>query len=142
MLVVHGLWADGAACLWAEDSGLPVSAPPRPGRPSRAPRLHPFAMDAAAVAQALAELPEPAGDLARKAVDDELTLWLPSVADGPLASPELIRPSRAAGPENGAGTDSPAGAVTQTRTEAVADAEAGAVARSPAGAVAQTRTGA
>ena len=33
------------------------------------------------------------GDLARKAVDDELTLRLPSRADGPLASPELVRPS-------------------------------------------------
>ena len=33
------------------------------------------------------------GDLAAKAVDDELTLRLPSVADGPLASPELVRPS-------------------------------------------------
>ncbi len=98
-------------------------------------------MDAAALAQALAELPEPAGDLARKAVDDELTLWLPSVADGPLASPELIRPSRAAGHENGAGTGSPAGAVAQTPTEAVAGAETGAVARNQAGAVAQTRTG-
>jgi SNF2 family DNA or RNA helicase len=92
MLVVHGVWAYGSACLWAEDSGLPAAAPPRAGRPSRAPRPHPFARDAAGLAEALAELPEPAGDLIRKAVDDELTLWLPSHPDGPLASPELIRP--------------------------------------------------
>jgi SNF2 family DNA or RNA helicase len=91
MLVVHGIWAYGAAHLWAEDSALPAAAPPRPGRPSRAPRPHPFARDAAGLAAALAELPEPAGDLAVKAVDDELTLWLPSAPDGPLASPELIR---------------------------------------------------
>ena len=36
--------------------------------------------------------PAGAGDLAGKAVDDELTLRLPSAADGPLASPELVRP--------------------------------------------------
>ncbi len=90
MLVLHGLWADGAACLWAEDSELPATAPPRPGRPSRAPRPHPFAVDGPGLAQLLAELPDPAGDLVRKATDDELTLWLPSVTGGPLASPELI----------------------------------------------------
>ena len=33
----------------------------------------------------------PVTDLVFKAVDDELTLWLPGTADGPLASPELIR---------------------------------------------------
>jgi SNF2 family DNA or RNA helicase len=91
MLVVHGIWAYGAAYLWAEDSGLPATAPPRAGRPSRAPRPHPFAQDTAGLADLLAGLPEPAADLTRKAVDDELTLWLPSRPDGPLASPELIR---------------------------------------------------
>ena len=40
-----------------------------------------------------------AGDLAAKAVDDELTLRLPSAADGPLASPELVRPSAEAAAE-------------------------------------------
>ncbi|HEY1918072.1 MAG TPA: SNF2-related protein [Streptosporangiaceae bacterium] len=92
MLVIHGIWAYGALSLCAEDSTLPAAVPARPGRPSRAPRPHPFAPDAAVLASALAELPEPAGDLARKAVEDELTLWLPSAADGPLASPGLIRP--------------------------------------------------
>jgi SNF2 family DNA or RNA helicase len=92
MLVIHGIWAYGALALCAEDSTLPAAAPPRPGRPSRAPRAHPFAPGAAVLAEALAELPEPAGDLIRKAVEDELTAWLPSTADGPLASPELIRP--------------------------------------------------
>ena len=92
MLVIHGLWAYGAAYLWAEDSALPATAPARPGRPSRAPRPHPFALQASGLARALARLPEPAAGLAGQAVDDELTLWLPSGADGPLASPELIRP--------------------------------------------------
>ncbi len=98
MLVVHGIWAYGALQVWAEDSGLPAQAPPRAGRPSRAPRPHPFAAppDALAdlLADALAARPPcaGAGDLPRKAVDDELTLRLPSTADGPLASPELARP--------------------------------------------------
>ena len=92
MLVIHGMWAYGAAWLWAEDSALAPAAPPRPGRPSRAPRPHPFALDTPGLAAALAELPGPAGDLACRAVDDELTLRLPSGSDGPLASPELIRP--------------------------------------------------
>ena len=98
MLVVHGIWAYGALQVWAEDSALPAQAPPRAGRPSRAPRPHPFAAppDALAdlLADALAARPPcaGAGDLPRKAVDDELTLRLPSTADGPLASPELARP--------------------------------------------------
>ena len=39
----------------------------------------------------VAELAGPAADLARKAIEDELTLLLPATADGPLASPALIR---------------------------------------------------
>ena len=92
MLVVHGLWAYGASYLWAEDSARPVAAPARPGRLSCAPRPHPFALQASGLARALARLPEPAAGLAAQAVDDELTLQLPSGPDGPLASPELIRP--------------------------------------------------
>ncbi len=66
----------------------------RGGRPS-APRPHPFAVAPGELADApLAGAG--AGDLAAKAVDDELTLRLPSVTDGPgpLASPELVRPRR------------------------------------------------
>ena len=99
MLVIHGLWAYGAAYLWAEDSALPATAPPRPGRRSRAPRPHPFAPPTSGLARALTELPEPTAGLAGQGVDDELTLWLPSGAAGPLASPELIRPPMPGGPE-------------------------------------------
>src|ERR1700753_3851601 len=98
MLVIHGLWAYEALQVWAEDSNLPAQAPPRAGRPSRAPRPHPFA----APPDGLADAPAPplpdaplgagAGSLPHKAVDDEITLRLPSAADGPLASPELVRP--------------------------------------------------
>jgi len=92
MLVMHGIWAYGALWLWAEDSGRPAGLPSRPGRPSRAPRPHPFASELSLLADALAEPADQVADLARKAVDDELTLFLPSTAAGPLASPELIRP--------------------------------------------------
>src|SRR6516162_7735649 len=106
MLVIHGLWARRAAYLWAEDSALPAAAPPLAGRPSRAPRPHPFALQASGLARALAWLPELAVGLAGQAVADELTLRLPSGdADGPLASPELIRPPG----QDGAGTGRPGG---------------------------------
>ena len=101
MLIIHGLWAYGAAYLWAEDSALPATAPPRPGRPSRAPRPHPFALQAPDLVRALTELPEPAVSLAGQAADDELTLWLPSGPAGPSASPELARPPGPGGPESG-----------------------------------------
>jgi SNF2 family DNA or RNA helicase len=102
MLVVHGIWAYGALQVWAEDSEPPRLAPPRHGRPSRAPRPHPFAAPpdvlADALAGALAEAGARAGDLARKAFDDEIALRLPAPADGPLASPELPPAEAAAGP--------------------------------------------
>ncbi len=91
MLVIHGTWAYGALSLWAEDSAGPPAAAPRSGRPSRAPRSHPFAGDVETLAEAVAELAGPAADLALKAIEDELTLLLPATADGPLASPALIR---------------------------------------------------
>ena len=111
MLVIHGIWANGALCLWAEDSRRPARVPPPPGRrPSRAPRPHPFASTPDVLAEMLAGLPEPFPALARKAVEDELTLYLPALADGPLASPELIRP---AGGEDGQ-AEGGAGRVTLT----------------------------
>jgi superfamily II DNA or RNA helicase len=91
LFVVHGVWACGRLCLWAEDSQLSPTSPARPGRPSRAPRPHPFATDAAALIDVVAQVAEPAADLARKAVENELMLLLPSTAQGPLASPELAR---------------------------------------------------
>src|ERR1035438_4222176 len=92
MLVIHGIWANRALCLWAEDSCRPDRVQAAAGRrPSRAPRPHPFASDPDTLAEVLAALPEPFPALARKAVEDELTLYLPATADGPQASPELIR---------------------------------------------------
>jgi hypothetical protein len=99
MLVIHGIWVYGAAQIWAEDSALPTKAPPRGGRPSRAPRPHPFAAGPDELASALAEALAGAGlaDLPGKAVDDEIALRLPSSADSPLASPDLVRPPTEAG---------------------------------------------
>ncbi len=91
MLVIQGIWAYGSLCLWAEDSTLPANSPPRPGRSSRAPRPHPFAADTEAVAGALTQFAGPVADLVRKAAGEELTLWLPATAEGPLHSPELSR---------------------------------------------------
>jgi len=55
MLVIHATWAYGALYAWAEDSALPAEAPPRGGRPSRAPRPHPFAVPAGPLATVLAD---------------------------------------------------------------------------------------
>src|SRR6185312_16043572 len=98
MRVIHGVWAHGALCLWAEDPDLP----PRPAAAPQGvhlPRPHPFASQAAELADLLASSAGPpglastaAGDAVRKAVHDELTLRLPSAGGGPLASPELVRP--------------------------------------------------
>ena len=96
MLVIHGTWAYGVLSLWAEDSGRPASAGLQPRRTSRAPRPHPFAADPDVLADAVAELAGPSADLARKAIEDELTLRLPSAPDGPQASPELGRAADAA----------------------------------------------
>ena len=96
MRVIHGVWAHGALCLWAEDPDLPPLAAAGPSG-VHLPRPHPFACQAAELADMLAGSPPgsastAAGDAARKAVHDELTLQLPSAGGGPLASPELVRP--------------------------------------------------
>jgi hypothetical protein len=79
MRVIHAVWAPPARlCLWAEDPGLP----------SAGARSHPFACPAGELADLLCGLAGVAG----KGVLDELTLLLPSGPDGPVASPELIRP--------------------------------------------------
>ena len=90
MRVIHGIWAHGALCLWAEDPDLPPVSGSAP-HDVRLPRPHPFACQAAELADLLAGHPGAPGDAARKAVHDELTLQLPSAGGGPLASPELIR---------------------------------------------------
>ncbi len=92
MLAIHGIWADGALSLWAEDPAEPGTS--GPGNTAGRPAPHPFAAPAVLLADVLAEYGEPAGDLARKAAEAELTLWLPGTAtSGPLPSPELAEAS-------------------------------------------------
>jgi SNF2 domain-containing protein/SNF2 helicase protein/helicase-like protein len=94
MLVIHGIWARGALCLWAEDARLPAGTPESlEGRRSRAPRPHPFAADPETIAGGLAGLGGVAAEAGREAAADELTVWLPSAPDGPQPAPELIRPA-------------------------------------------------
>jgi SNF2 family DNA or RNA helicase len=105
MRVIHGVWAHGALCLWAEDPDLPP-VPASPAHDLHLPRPHPFACQAAELADTLTGAPgsgNGAGDTARKAVQDELILQLPSAGGAPLASPELVLP-QAAGPAGPAGT--------------------------------------
>src|ERR1700757_2824493 len=101
MRVIHAVWAHGALCLWAEDPDLPpVSGPGLTGRaPSdvHLPQPHPFACQAAELADLLAWRPGSRG-AGGKAVHDELTLQLPTAGGGPLASPELVRPEAAGDP--------------------------------------------
>jgi superfamily II DNA or RNA helicase len=84
MRVLHGIWAGDALCLWAEDSVLPTRGDAQL-QPQPQPQTHPFACPPAE----LADLLEPAGDIARKAVEAEVTLWLPTVKRAPMPSPEL-----------------------------------------------------
>jgi SNF2-related domain/SNF2 Helicase protein/Helicase conserved C-terminal domain len=88
MLAIHGIWADGALLLWAEDATRP--APEPAGRPGPAEaRPHPGAASLAALAAALAGLPGEAAELAWSGAEGELVLWLPGTAAGPQPSPEL-----------------------------------------------------
>ena len=83
MRVIHAVWAHGALCLWAEDPDLP----PVSGVTAsdvHLPQPHPFACQAAELADLLAGRPG-SQEAARKAVHDELTLQLPAAGGGPLA---------------------------------------------------------
>src|SRR5712671_1326034 len=114
MRVIHGIWAYGALCLWAEDPDLPQVGQSAP-RDARLPRPHPFACQAAELADMLAGRPGPVGDAARKAIHDELTLQLPSAGGGPLASPELVRPEAPGTPDAPGGPGAPAAPVPARR---------------------------
>ena len=56
MLVIHGIWAYGALCgvVGGVIPRRSTRAPPRAGRPSRAPRPHPFAVPPGELADGLA----------------------------------------------------------------------------------------
>ena len=102
MLVIHGIWARGALCLWAEDARLPARTPESldgvpgraavPGAPATPVRRRPGDHRRGA-----SQPGAPRGPSARQAAADELPLWLPSAPDGPQPAPELIRPAEADG---------------------------------------------
>ncbi|HEX6855422.1 MAG TPA: DEAD/DEAH box helicase [Streptosporangiaceae bacterium] len=88
MLAIHGIWADGALLLWAEDATQPAPVPVGRAGPAEA-RPHPGAASPAALAAGLAGLPGEAAELAWSGTEGELVLWLPGTAAGPQPSPEL-----------------------------------------------------
>jgi SNF2 family DNA or RNA helicase len=100
MRVIHGIWAAEALCLWAEDPDVPPPAAAAPGSPAP----HPFACQPPELAEVLARLPGPAAEAARKAVDRELSLRLPTAGGRPLASPGAVTdPGPASPPRRGSG---------------------------------------
>jgi SNF2 family DNA or RNA helicase len=94
MRVIHGIWAAEALCLWAEDPDAPPPAAAAPGSPAP----HPFACQPPELAEVLARLPGPVAEAARKAVDRELALRLPTADGRPLASPGAVTDPGPAGP--------------------------------------------
>jgi SNF2 family DNA or RNA helicase len=91
MLAIHGVWSDGRLHLWAEDADrIGLLALPRPGGAPGDARPHPFAASTALLADALAEFGEQVADLARKATETDLVLWLPGAAGAPLSSPDAV----------------------------------------------------
>ncbi len=103
MIVLHGVWAGarrarGRLHLWAEDSALPAETAPKRGREPKLPRArsHPFALDAAPLADVL--VTTALGDSALAGQAAEVQLVLPSTTRGPHGSPLLVRdqvPTRA-----------------------------------------------
>ena len=75
--------------LWAEESGQSAAMQAAAGKPAAAARPHPYGCAPGLLTDVLAEFGDPVADLARKAAESELTLWLPSGPAGPLTSPEL-----------------------------------------------------
>ncbi len=97
MLAIHGVWSDGRLHLWAEDvdrAGL--LSLPRPGGSPGAARPHPFAASSGLLADTLADSGEQIADLARKATEADLVLWLPGTAAAPLSSPDAVAADAAA----------------------------------------------
>ncbi|MFI5647444.1 SNF2-related protein [Kitasatospora sp. NPDC051705] len=97
MFVLHALWrADGRLALWAEDARAhPGAAGPGPDRP--APRAHPYACPAAALAAVLGGIGPGLGWLAGRAPERWATLLLPTVGALPAPSPDLpVTPARGA----------------------------------------------
>jgi hypothetical protein len=90
MLAIHGIWSQRTLALWAEDADLLPAVQPTAAGQSHDLRDHPFAAAFDELADVLAEFGEGPGNLVRKAAEDDLILWLPTVSGTPAASPDLI----------------------------------------------------
>jgi SNF2-related domain/SNF2 Helicase protein/Helicase conserved C-terminal domain len=90
MLMIHGVWLHGLLSLWAEDSDELALPSLRPRVTADVTGSHPFAARAGLIADVITEFGDAAADASRKAADDELRLWLPTTASGPVASPDLV----------------------------------------------------
>ncbi|MDO8690595.1 MAG: SNF2 helicase-associated domain-containing protein, partial [Dehalococcoidia bacterium] len=90
MDVLHGLWTGSALSIWGEDSELVTASGRKKGRQPAAASIqgHPFALSYNGIRGCLGARPGPFR--ARRAVEDEIALRLPSDSRGPLSSPELI----------------------------------------------------
>ena len=88
MQVLHAIWNGDELCLWAEASALPLTAPPRRGRPPKnpKPRTHPFSLPA----DMLSEIAESTFGQTPSGIGT-MPLLLPSTQRGPLPSPWLVR---------------------------------------------------
>ena len=83
MLVIHGIWARDALCLWAEDSALQASWRRGPGSHLQGPRPHPFAADPGVLGDALGLLGEGPGTSPARPPRTNSPFSLPSGDQGP-----------------------------------------------------------
>lgn len=88
MQVLHAIWNAGRLYLWAESSALPLTVPPRRGRPPKKPKpkAHPFSLPG----NVLGGLIERTFRETPYTIETGIFL-LPSTRNGPLPSPWLIR---------------------------------------------------
>ncbi len=82
----------GSALAATAVAGPALAGPALAGPAGPAGMADPAAMGGPAGMADPTAMAGPVADLARKAVEDELTLFLPSTPAGPLASPDLLRP--------------------------------------------------
>ncbi len=109
---IHGVWSDGRLHLWAEDADrIRPRARPRPAGSPGAVGQHPFAASTGLLADALAEMGEQVADLARKATETDLVLWLPGTVGAPLRSPHAAAADAAAASSPLTSADSPANGI-------------------------------
>ena len=130
MRVIHGVWAHGALCLWAEDPDLPPRSGTEAATPSgmHLPRPHPFACQATELADLLAGIAARVGQRVGRRRGPQ---GRPRRAD-PAAAVGRRRPAGLAGtrPPGGAGNaGSPGGSGSGPARPGVAGELAGAGAR-------------